>query len=74
VNCEDNGWENFLNFERKEVSVSTPNRSAVVTSGFSAVPYGDGHSHTLEGESHRPGRGLARNGATEYNPGKILFY
>jgi hypothetical protein len=73
VNYEDNGWENFLNFERNEVSVSRPNRSAVVTSDFSAVPSGDGHSHTLEGELHRPGRGPAGNEATEYNPGKILF-
>jgi hypothetical protein len=74
VNHEDNGWENFLNFERNEVSVSGPNRSAVVTSDFSAVPYGDRHSHTLEGELHRPERGLAGNEATEYNPGKMLFH
>ena len=74
VNYEDNGWENFLNFDRKEVLGSRPNRSAVVKSDFSAVPYGDGHSHTLEGESHRPGRGLTGNEATEYNPGKILFH
>ena len=74
VNYEDNGWENFLNFERKEVSGSRPNRSAVVTSDFSAIPYGDRHSHILEGESHRPRRSLARNEATEYNPGKILFH
>jgi hypothetical protein len=74
VNYEDNGWENFLNFERKEVSVSRPNQLAVVTLDTSAVPYGDRHSHTLEGESHRPRRGLAGNEATGYNPGKMPFH
>jgi hypothetical protein len=74
INCEDNGWENFLNFERKEVSVSAPNRLAVVASDASAVPHGDRHSHTLEGESHRRGRGLDGNEATGCNPGKMLLH
>jgi hypothetical protein len=74
INCEDNGWENFLNFERKEVSVSGPNRLAVVASDASAVPHGDRHSHTLEGESHRRGRGLDGNEAAGCNPGKMLLH
>jgi hypothetical protein len=74
VNYEDNGWENFLNFERKEVLVLGPNRLAVVTSDASAVSHGDRHFHTLEGESHRPERGLGGNEATGYNSGKMLFH
>jgi hypothetical protein len=74
VNYEDNGWENFLNFERKEVAVSGPSRSSAGASDLLAVPYGEGHSHTSIGASRRSVRDLAGGQATKHNPGKILSH
>lgn len=71
VNNDDDGWENFLNFERKKVFVSHPVQPSAGATDLLAVPQGQTHLLSSGAPPQGPLRRSADDKATPHKTGKM---